>query len=89
MTLTSDPGAYHPGDINHDGLFDGPYVNRVGTIAIDRPDGDGDDVSNTCDNCPTIPNGAAQADVVGVGNQKDSNRNGTGDACDPTTTATA
>ncbi|MEK7248458.1 MAG: thrombospondin type 3 repeat-containing protein, partial [Chloroflexota bacterium] len=81
VTLT-DTVAAHPGDTNADGLFDGPYINSTGTIAIDRPDGDSDGISNECDNCPTTANGAAQASVVGVGNQTDTDGDGQGDACD-------
>lgn len=82
VTLT-DEAALHPGDTTNDGIFDGPYINSSGTIAIDRPDGDGDTVSDTCDNSPTVPNGPAQANIVGVGNQTDTDGDGVGDASDP------
>ncbi len=73
VTLTADPLAIHPGDINGDGLFDGPFINPSGKIAVDQPDTDGDGVSNTCDNCPSVPNA----------DQKDTDKDGLGDACDP------
>jgi hypothetical protein len=81
VTLT-DIAAAHPGDTNSDSFFDGPFINTTGKIAVDQPDGDSDGVSNTCDNCPTIANGAAQAAIVGVGNQTDTDGDGQGDACD-------
>lgn len=71
VTLT-DSAAGHPGDTNADGLFDGPYINSTGTIAIDRPDGDADGISDTCDNCPTVSN-ASQLNTDG---------DSQGDACD-------
>jgi hypothetical protein len=85
VTLTADPGAIHPGDtsVPPDGIFDGPFVNASGMIAVNRPDTDGDGVSNDCDNCPNVPNGAAQANIPGVGNQTDTDGDGLGDACDP------
>ena len=80
--LVADPGAYHPGDTNGDTFFDGPFINPTGTIKVNQPDTDGDGVAG-CDNCPTVPNGPAQANIPGVGNQTDTNGNGIGDACDP------
>ncbi len=72
VTLTNN--AYgHPGDTNGDGIFDGPFINRVGKIAVDRPDGDGDGISNDCDNCPTTSNA----------DQLDTDGDGLGNACDP------
>jgi uncharacterized repeat protein (TIGR01451 family) len=41
VTLTADPGAYHPGDTNGDGFFDGPFINPTGTINVDQPAGQG------------------------------------------------
>jgi Thrombospondin type 3 repeat len=82
VTLTADPDAYHPGDSDHNGLFEGPYVNQTGKVAVNRPDADHDGVSNDCDNCPTTANGAVQADEVGVGDQSDADHDGKGDACD-------
>ena len=70
VTLT-DIAGNHPGS-GADGLFDGPFINQVGTIAIDRPDGDGDTVSNECDNCPSNSN-ASQTNTDG---------DTQGDACD-------
>jgi hypothetical protein len=61
-------------------------------------DGDGDGVSDSCDNCPSTPNpGQADTDGDGIGdacdncpgvpniNQADSDGDGIGDACDPCT----
>lgn len=97
ITLSADSGGVstHPGDTTGDGIFDNSIFNGIPTIinanakiAVDQYtlpgwDTDGDGVSNACDNCPTVPNGLAQANVVGVGNQTDTNYNGIGDACDP------
>ncbi|MDO8614942.1 MAG: thrombospondin type 3 repeat-containing protein [Dehalococcoidia bacterium] len=60
------------GDTNGDKIYDGPFINRVGKIAVDVPDSDGDGISNTCDNCPSVSN-ASQADA---------DADGVGDACD-------
>ena len=45
-------------------------------------DSDGDRLPDTCDNCPTVPNGPAQAAIAGLGNQLDRDGDGIGDACD-------
>ena len=45
-------------------------------------DADGDGVNDSQDNCPSIPNGPAQAGIPGVGNQTDADGDGAGDACD-------
>ncbi len=74
--LTFTDNAYkHPGDttVPPDGIYDGPYINRVGQIAVDRPDSDGDGLSNDCDNCPTTSNP----------DQVDTDGDGLGNACDP------
>lgn len=47
-----------------------------------QEDDDHDDVGNVCDNCRYIPNGKAQENIAGVGNQLDSDGDGVGDACD-------
>ncbi len=83
VTLTASD-ATHPGDTTGDGVYDGPFINATtGKIAVNRPDTDGDGVSDTCDNCPAVPNGPAQASVPHVGNQADQDGDGVGDACDP------
>ena len=46
-------------------------------------DTDGDGVPEPPDNCPTVPNGPAQAGIPGVGNQTDTDGDAMGDACDP------
>jgi hypothetical protein len=45
-------------------------------------DTDCDGVSDSSDNCPTVPNGPGQAGIAGVGNQTDTDGDGVGDACD-------
>ena len=50
-------------------------------------DGDGvgaeqDGVGPSCDNCPNVPNGTAETDIAGVGNQTNSDSDAFGDACD-------
>ncbi|MBM4337219.1 MAG: hypothetical protein FJ108_15155 [Deltaproteobacteria bacterium] len=45
-------------------------------------DSDGDRLPDACDNCPTVPNGPAQAAMAGLGNQLDRDGDGIGDACD-------
>jgi hypothetical protein len=52
-------------DTDADGIGD---VCEQGAL----PDGDGDGVADPEDNCPTVPNGPAQAGVAGIGNQADS-----------------
>jgi hypothetical protein len=69
----TDSSYHHPGDTTGDHLYDGPYINRVGKIAVDVPDGDSDGISNSCDNCPNVSNA----------NQADTDGDGLGDACDP------
>lgn len=69
--VLTDVAGNHPNS-GSDGLFDGPFINQQGTIALNRPDGDGDGVSNTCDNCPTTAN-ASQLNTDG---------DSQGDACD-------
>jgi hypothetical protein len=59
------------GDTNGDGYFDGPIFNAQ--VAVDQPDGDGDGISDTCDNCPLVANP----------DQLDTDGDGQGDACDP------
>ena len=71
--------------------FDILYTN---CSPLESADGDSDGVVDACDNCPATANGPAEAAVLGVGNQTDSDgdgvpgvqppTNGTfgGDACD-------
>ena len=75
VTLTDDtePTPIHPGDTTGDGIFDGPFINLQGKIAVDRPDGDSDGTSDDCDNCPSTANA----------DQKDTDGDGLGDVCDP------
>lgn len=71
--VLTDTSAHHPGDTNSNGFFDGPFTNSTIKVAVDRPDGDGDGVSNDCDNCPSNSNS----------NQADTDSDGIGNACDP------
>jgi 3-oxoadipate enol-lactonase len=78
---TWDPRAAEavgPGDADGDGLPSScdPDDNK----AVD--DQDGDSYLNRGDNCPLVANGVAEAGTA-AGNQKDSDRDGIGDACDP------
>ncbi len=50
-------------------------VNVTATAPAPAPDADGDNVPDSIDNCPTVFNP----------DQQDSNNNGIGDACEPTT----
>jgi hypothetical protein len=78
-----DPTLLASGDADQDGLDaacdpnDDP-INRGSNL-----DEDGDGYLNRQDNCPLIPNGQADADVPGVGNQDDTDFDQIGDACDP------
>ena len=49
-TTLTDTANNHPGDtIGNDGFFDGPYINKSITVAVNQPDTDGDGASNGCD----------------------------------------
>jgi len=61
----------------------GAAGETLATSVDGNTDTDGDGVLDAApDNCPTIPNGPAQASVPGVGNQTDTDGDGVGDACD-------
>jgi Thrombospondin type 3 repeat len=83
VTITDSSGA-HPNS-GPDGLYDGPWINQIGKIAVDRPDGDADGVSNDCDNCPSNAN-ANQLNTDGdsMGNvcDTDDDNDGVPDASD-------
>jgi len=70
--------AVGPGDADGDGLPSScdPDDNE----AVDDQDGDG--YLNRGDNCPLVANGVAQAGTA-ASNQKDTDSDGIGDACDP------
>ena len=51
-------------------------------VATSPPDADCDGIADASDNCPTVPNGLAQAGVPNVGNQTDTDGDAVGDACD-------
>ena len=79
LTATGGSGVFHPGDVTgNDGIFDGPFTNAQGKIAVDRPDGDSDGVSNDCDNCPSNANADQLNTDVTVAPPGDAQ----GDACD-------
>ena len=59
-------------DDDGDGRNDLGADNAVGGVGV-----------NADDNCRTVANGAAQASIVGVGNQTNSDTDALGDACDP------
>ena len=50
----------------------------------DPTDADADAIANEADNCPLTKNGAAQAALVGTGNQTDTDADGEGNACQDT-----
>jgi hypothetical protein len=56
-------------------------TGNVVANAVTGVDLDGDGVVLN-DNCPTVPNGPAEAAVPGVGNQTDTDLDGVGNACD-------
>jgi hypothetical protein len=73
----------------------GGALGATGNLVIHLlPDTDGDQIGGAVDNCPSTANGPAQAAVLGVGNQTDSDGDGVpgtqppsgaifgGDACD-------
>jgi hypothetical protein len=78
---TWDPTAAEavgPGDADGDGLPSS--CDPDDSNAVNDEDGDG--YLNRGDNCPLVPNGVDQAGTA-VGNQKDTDSDGIGDACDP------
>jgi hypothetical protein len=78
---TWDPRALEaagPGDADGDGLPSS--CDPDDSTAVDDQDGDG--YLNRGDNCPAVGNGVAQA-ATAAGNQKDSDSDRIGDACDP------
>lgn len=66
------------------GLFDVVAAGDAAPASIE-PDADGDGVPDATDNCPTVPNGPAQAGIPGVGNQTntDAALNAAGATVDP------
>lgn len=77
-----DPRIKGDGDLDEDGLDAACDPNDNETNSDnDTPDGDG--YTNRQDNCPLIANGELEEDVPGVGNQRDSDDDSIGDACDP------
>ena len=63
-------------DPDGDGLYACSKCNADGT------DVDADGIPDACDNCPSVPNGRAQAALASLGNQTDRDGDGVGDACD-------
>jgi len=70
--------AIGPGDADGDGLPSSCDPDDNNAVS----DQDGDGYLNRGDNCPTVANGVSQAGTA-AGNQKDSDSDGIGDACDP------
>jgi hypothetical protein len=56
------------------------YLSNSGSCSAVNDDADADGVADVADNCPAVPN---PADVAGTTHQKDRDRDGVGDACDP------
>lgn len=94
VTGDNCPDVFNPGQentdedfANGDGLGDACDVDMDADGVNDKVDlglGNFESISPTLggDNCPYIPNGAAEADVAGVGNQTDTDGDNIGDACD-------
>lgn len=77
-----DPRIKGDGDLDEDGLdaICDPNDNEINSDN-DLPEGDG--YTNRQDNCPLIANGELEEDVPNAGNQRDSDDDSIGDACDP------
>ncbi len=56
------------------------YLSSSGACSAVNDDADADGVVDVADNCPSVPN---PVDVAGTSHQKDRDRDGLGDACDP------
>lgn len=78
-----DPRIQYSGDADGDGLDAACDPNDNPATGGTNSDQDGDGYLNHQDNCPLIPNGEEEAKVPNVGNQKDSDLDQIGDACDP------
>jgi hypothetical protein len=90
----AEPDGDFIGDVDGDGLFDGPIYNA--RISVAQPDSDGDGKDDGCDVCPNNYNpGQEDADGDHWGNicdncpnnynpdQSDLDGDGIGDVCDP------
>jgi len=82
------PGVGNQTDSDGDGVGDAcdtfeVAANDASSSSPTIPDSDNDGPIDTEDNCPSVRNGLAEADIPGVGNQTDSDGDGIGDACDP------
>ncbi|MGH0028560.1 MAG: galactose oxidase-like domain-containing protein [Myxococcota bacterium] len=81
---TAPPGYYMLFLVNGAGVPSEAHWIRLEPPACPAsPDTDGDGHPDCDDNCPALANGAAQAGIVGVGDQLDTDGDAMGDACDP------
>jgi Thrombospondin type 3 repeat len=75
-----DPRIAGSGDLDNDGLDAACDPNDNASTGTNS-DQDGDGYLNRGDNCPLVANGQNEANVPGVGNQKDTDLVSIGDAC--------
>ena len=71
--------------VSGDGDFDGDGLDAACDPNDDdlNSDEDLDGYTNRQDNCPLVANGEFEEDIPGVGNQRDTDDDTIGDACDP------
>jgi hypothetical protein len=77
-----NPRITGDGDLDTDGL-DAACDPNDNAVTGTNSDQDGDGYLNRQDNCPQVANGEEQTAVAGIGNQKDTDLDTIGDACDP------
>jgi hypothetical protein len=71
-----------------DGTLTGPvfcnggFKCHVTPTSVLLADTDSDGVTDAADNCPSVANGGSEAAIIGLGNQTDTDADGSGDACD-------
>jgi len=85
-TTLTDTANNHPGDTTgNDGFFDGPYINKSITVAVNQPDTDGDGVSDGCDDDDDgdgVPDTTDNCPLDFNPGQSDLDGDGQGDPCD-------